>query len=808
MAFSTISRNSTANNSSDTSSFSVTIAGDLITGFVVYSNASTLSTVTIGGASCIIQRTENDINNGYKISAFTLVSTISGSKAIVFTWSGGTPSTIRSYFTGYDGAGAVHGVTGNAGFSFNGVNTLTTTINTVWLVGGAISNSGSLAGVTNFTTWYAANNVIRTIVGDSNSGFAGYKTQSTNGTGGNGQAFITLALSPAGSDPSYYNKTISFDSASSGYLNYAGNINVTHNVSGLSSDNKFLIAASTGVGSVTYDGVSMQLLLTYTPSGGTFSGNCPIISLWGLNNPNTGNNTLTAVTGSQGVIVAASYLGCGLSQIDAYNTAHSGSGRVVELTQTVVNPTQGGWVGSAAIMLDSGGTPTAYTGATSRATYVVGGGGYSAIISDLNAAKTAGVTYTTGADTSIYSFMSTVLYSIQPYQSYTLTGPASGNVNSASTNFTVTPDVAITGTITITPSGAGSTGLSPTVLTFSNSAVAQTFTITPLVAGAITLTPTTGTSLNNPSYLTYTANAVVPGAPTIGTATPGNTNASITFSAPTSDGGATITTYTATSTPGSITGTSATSPVTVTGLSNGTPYTFKVKATNSAGTGTESSASNSVTPYVAATSFTFTGPSSGAVRSASTNFTVTPNAVYYGTITLTPTGVGSAGLSSTTLTWSGTSTAQTFTITPLTSGAITLTPTNSNSLSNPANLTYTASAVVPLAPGIGIASRGNTYADVTVSAPSNDGGATVTTYTVTSSPGGLTGVSTSVGAIRVSGLTNGVSYTFTATCTNSVGTSASSSATNAVIPSADSTNFTNSGPKFNITKSAGNLIQF
>jgi hypothetical protein len=52
-----------------------------------------------------------------------------------------------------------------------------------------------------------------------------------------------------------------------------------------------------------------------------------------------------------------------------------------------------------------------------------------------------------------------------------------------------------------------------------------------------------------------------------------------------------------TSTPGSFTGTGSSSPVTVSGLSVGTSYTFKVKAANAAGTfGQESSASNSVTP--------------------------------------------------------------------------------------------------------------------------------------------------------------------------------------------------------------------
>ena len=91
----------------------------------------------------------------------------------------------------------------------------------------------------------------------------------------------------------------------------------------------------------------------------------------------------------------------------------------------------------------------------------------------------------------------------------------------------------------------------------------------------------------------------LPGAPTIGTATGGNALASVPFTAPGNNGGSTITSYTATSTPGSFTGTltqSGSGTITVTGLTNGTPYTFTVNATNATGTGAASAASNSVTP--------------------------------------------------------------------------------------------------------------------------------------------------------------------------------------------------------------------
>jgi uncharacterized protein (TIGR02145 family) len=95
---------------------------------------------------------------------------------------------------------------------------------------------------------------------------------------------------------------------------------------------------------------------------------------------------------------------------------------------------------------------------------------------------------------------------------------------------------------------------------------------------------------------TWVGGITAPGAVIIGTAAAGDAQARVTFTAPASNGGAAITGYTVTSSPGGGTATGASSPITITGLANGTTYTFTVTATNSAGTGTASAASNSVTP--------------------------------------------------------------------------------------------------------------------------------------------------------------------------------------------------------------------
>jgi hypothetical protein len=92
---------------------------------------------------------------------------------------------------------------------------------------------------------------------------------------------------------------------------------------------------------------------------------------------------------------------------------------------------------------------------------------------------------------------------------------------------------------------------------------------------------------------------LMPKTPTIGTATNVGTGraynngaATVTFTA---DPTYAADSFTVTSTPGSFTGTGASSPITVTGLQSDTAYTFKVTATNTYGTSGESAASNSIT---------------------------------------------------------------------------------------------------------------------------------------------------------------------------------------------------------------------
>lgn len=97
------------------------------------------------------------------------------------------------------------------------------------------------------------------------------------------------------------------------------------------------------------------------------------------------------------------------------------------------------------------------------------------------------------------------------------------------------------------------------------------------------------------------SNISVPGAPTSVSASAGDTEATVSFVAPTSNGGSTILSYTVISSPGNIKKSGTSSPITITGLTNGTAYTFTVKAHNIAGSSVASSASSSITPIASVT---------------------------------------------------------------------------------------------------------------------------------------------------------------------------------------------------------------
>ena len=277
----------------------------------------------------------------------------------------------------------------------------------------------------------------------------------------------------------------------------------------------------------------------------------------------------------------------------------------------------------------------------------------------------------------------------------------------------------------------------------------------------------------------------VPNAPTIGTATDVGTSraynngaAVVTFTAPTFTGGFPITSYTATSSPGGFTATGASSPLTVTGLQSNTAYTFTVTATTSIGTGAASAASNSITAT--------TVPQAPTVGTA----TCATGQAYTGaaniSVPFTAGATGGAAISSFTITSSGGGTASggsspiVISCTVGSSYTFTVTATNANGTSAASSASNSVLSVsVPQAPTIGTATAGDVSATVAYTAGAT-GGAAVSAYTATSSPGSFTG--TGASPITVSGLTNGTAYTFTVTATNASGTSVASAASNSITP--------------------------
>ena len=167
-------------------------------------------------------------------------------------------------------------------------------------------------------------------------------------------------------------------------------------------------------------------------------------------------------------------------------------------------------------------------------------------------------------------------------------------------SFGAAPVIAVSGTGTVSATATSNLAVSfssmtPGVCTISGS------TVTSVTAGACTIAADQAGDdyFNAAARVTQSIPIGIADAPGSVIAMAGNGQATVNFSAPASDGGAAITIYTATSSPGGLTGTCAgpaACAITVVGLTNGTSYTFIVTATNSAGVGLASAASNPVTP--------------------------------------------------------------------------------------------------------------------------------------------------------------------------------------------------------------------
>jgi hypothetical protein len=262
-------------------------------------------------------------------------------------------------------------------------------------------------------------------------------------------------------------------------------------------------------------------------------------------------------------------------------------------------------------------------------------------------------------------------------------------------------------------------------------------------------------------YVTAGALQSAPDVPTSVSATAGNTQATVSWTAPVNNGNSAITSYTVTSSPGSITATGVSSPITITGLTAGISYTFTVVATNGIGSSSASAATSSVTPYTtpgAPTSVSATAGNAQATVSWAAPSSNGGSAIIDYTVTSNPSGIRMTS-SSSPVTFTGllTGTSYTFTVT-------------ARNIAGSSSASSASSAVIPYgAPGVpqSVTSLGgDQYVDIGFTAAANNGNA-ITLYTVSVS--GKPDTTGTTSPIRVSGLTNDQQYTFSITATNAAG---------------------------------------
>ena len=277
------------------------------------------------------------------------------------------------------------------------------------------------------------------------------------------------------------------------------------------------------------------------------------------------------------------------------------------------------------------------------------------------------------------------------------------------------------------------------------------------------------------------ATSLLPGAVSAVAGVPGDGQVALSWSAG-GDGASPVNDYTVWyASGGSYTlfadGVSTATSATVTGLTNGTPYTFEVYAVNGGGTGPVSDASASVTPAALPDAPTI-GVATAENEGATVGWTPPVNnggdpVIGY---VITP-SVGSP------ITVGNVTTAQ---LAGLTNGTaytfqVAATTAAGTGLQSAASNSVTPNPTVPDVPTIVTATAGNASVALVWAAPVDDGGSAVTGYVITPSSG-LPVTVGNVTSYTVTGLTNGIGYAFIVAAINTVGTGGNSAPSSSVTP--------------------------
>ena len=223
------------------------------------------------------------------------------------------------------------------------------------------------------------------------------------------------------------------------------------------------------------------------------------------------------------------------------------------------------------------GNVTSYT-----VTGLTNGIGYAFIVAAINTVSTGGNSAPSGSVTPSPTVPAAP----------TLVLATAGNATIA-LSWTAPPDdggSAVTGYVITPSSGSPVTVGNVTTHTFNalTNGTGYTFTVAAI--------NTVGTGAESASSALVTPGPTAPGVPIIGVATAANISATLSWTAPTDNGGSPVTGYVITPSSGAPVTVGNVTTYTVTGLTNGTVYTFTVAAINIVATGTNSGPSNSVTP--------------------------------------------------------------------------------------------------------------------------------------------------------------------------------------------------------------------
>jgi surface protein len=299
----------------------------------------------------------------------------------------------------------------------------------------------------------------------------------------------------------------------------------------------------------------------------------------------------------------------------------------------------------------------------------------------------------------------------------------------------------------------------------------------------------------------FEVSAIVPTAPYLRAVSMGNAQATVSFTAPQSNGGADIQYY-------SVVATSATAPTvatydcvatplasppgcTILGLLNGSEYSFQVFALNTAGTG---AASNVSATYIPATNpdavtglatvpgnttlaISWAQPESlggGAftsyqvfIRERGTAFSATPTAIVGAAAGSNPADV----------------TATSYTATGLTNGTtydvkvVVITTANTTAMESNTTIAWGIPATVPSAVnGLTVRALGETSAFASWTVPTSDGGSLITSYAVTTSAGTCAAVQGSTTSCLITGLTPGSQLSVSVKAVNDRGQSVAADA--------------------------------